>query len=404
MVTGEDILLAFEEYRNALLRASPIAEGARLDADWLALRHVLDALTPAAVNESSWHGADVIWIELSMKLPDWAVERWDEPPDWVKDVAESSEPIASSEAPHPTLAICYVPSRWGESDPRLTATMLVHDFMETVHRRALIPLVEGWRRQEMAAWAHVGWREWRMRVPSRMAPCHEVQAVARFDRGRGTTHPLTYADVKKDLQAVRLHRAVPEAVFEVFNRAAKLYLYGYRDWEFFSMAEWPATVALETSLRVLYAQEQVYPAEVVAREQTKGHPIVARQTVQGAGGLWYAIQEVRRQAGRRAVDVLVNGERLRDSMRKLLDWAASAGWVAPTERWRWKSGFSTRDQLSHPEGVSIRWISHAYAEVAQAALLINRLWMRYYHPEEALWKNAYVSEPRWKRKANGRSR
>lgn len=56
---------------------------------------------------------------------------------------------------------------------------------------------------------------------------------------------------------------VPQSIWEVFNRAVKLYAYGYQEWEFFTMAQHYALLALEASLRALFAATLESPVSMV---------------------------------------------------------------------------------------------------------------------------------------------
>lgn len=83
----------------------------------------------------------------------------------------------------------------------------------------------------------MGYREWAINpFPVDPTPSPQFNALAH-PTGEGQIVPYSFQDVVDSVNRVKLLDCVPKNVFDVLNRAAKLWIWGYQDWEFFTMSQ-----------------------------------------------------------------------------------------------------------------------------------------------------------------------
>jgi hypothetical protein len=161
------------------------------------------------------------------------------------------------------------------------------------------------------------------------------------------SHRLRPRDLVQDMEAsAGTLVVVPDAVEAIVQTARLLYVRGWHQWEFFTLASREGYVALEASLRLLVAEERG------------------------------------RLDQRVSFKALLDRVGTRDQGQLLLsDW----------ERERAHSMRASRNDLVHPTiGQVIEWISWARDVLEEAVQLINLMWARWRAtvPPELAWDTA----------------
>jgi hypothetical protein len=200
------------------------------------------------------------------------------------------------------------------------------------------------------AFDSIGWRDPGVPVPEG-PPDVRIGAVSRSSAVNGVLGPqrLTPRDLASDMEAsARILLVVPDEVESVVRTARLLYVRGWHHWEFITLAEREAFVALEMSLRLLDADE-------------RGHSSLV-------------------------------------TFAKLLDRVGKSSPDAPLlSDWERKLGHSfrqNRNALTHPDqGQTITWISWARDSIDASCRLINLMWARRRSrvPADLAWDQPDVS-------------
>ncbi len=175
----------------------------------------------------------------------------------------------------------------------------------------------------------LGWHPMTARTPDG-TPDPRIAAVARWIGG---PRALTPADLVADAAGSRTILSVPVEVEAIMQTARLLYVRGWDQWEFFTLAHREAVIALESSARA-----------VVLAEDPRSTGLRFAQVVERLG----------RPSGSPLLSVW---ERSRvDALRK------------------------SRNAMIHPDrGQMLEWISWARAGLFESAALVNLMWARRSH-------------------------
>ena len=175
----------------------------------------------------------------------------------------------------------------------------------------------------------IGWRAVATPTPDG-SPDPRIGAVARMRRLDGP-QPIGAADLVRDTQDMRSLTVVPPEIEAVVQTARLLYVRGWHQWEFFTLAQREATFALEAALRLLDADEH---------GRTSRRPFAA----------------------------LIDGLGRSEDSALLSDW----------ERREAHDLRQTRNAMTHPTGGQmIEWISWARQGIDRSIRLINLTWARH---------------------------
>ncbi len=240
------------------------------------------------------------------------------------------------------------------------------------------------------------------RYPDDTPPCPEMAGVGRLQRAQDTG-PVTARDLFNDLAAIRALTVVPTPVWILLNRAAKLYAFGYLEWEFFTMAQHQATMALEASLKALYMRGRAVPLRIQVRNGQNA-VVEEREFPQGLNPHRAVAQQVEelRKAHRSSASanhrVFVDGAPFPAKKTDLALWALQKEWISANEPTVLVAQFGRRDRMSHPEQAERDWISQVYGTLERCTRLINRMWARREVPTGLLWEQAYEKPPPWARR------
>lgn len=387
------IVQDLEAYRSKTL-AHLIGPWSTLWSDELALKRLITQHMPATIYYAQHERTTVYWYTLETQTPQWQlVPR--SLPSWIEDQLQDVDNLAGGSGS--TLAdLTTVFTVHYSGEPFLLLSEVIHEFLTLVASFA----VRQWQATENARWAQIGWREWAVtRYPNETPPCPEIGGVGRI-RATGEMGPVTVGDLYEDLRAIRVLKVVPEPVWSLLNRAAELYAFGYLEWDFFTMAQHQATMALEASLKALYMSHhkvplriQVYDGqnEVVEEREFRGglrtHRALAHEVT--------ILRDVHRSCGSAKRRILIDGARFPAKKTDLAQWALNEEWISANEYAVLRNQFRRRDRMSHPEQAERDWISQVYGTLESCTRLVNRMWARHEAPTGLLWEHAYENPPRW---------
>ncbi|MEK4372489.1 hypothetical protein [Paenibacillus sp. FSL R5-0473] len=199
-------------------------------------------------------------------------------------------------------------------------------------------------------------------------PDIRIQATARFFNGVSKT--LTSEDLVLDMMNYsKLSNVIPSNIDDVMQRARLLYVHGYSEWEFLTMAVHYAVLSLEASLRLLY-DTWLGSKLVIIDAKINGAPVSARLEPSRDTILKWSNQQ-------KAVNVTIKGMILPRSKSNLTNHAVHIGALTQWERERIDYFLQLRDTLSHPTETFIEWINWSRNHINEICLLINFMWSRF---------------------------
>ena len=210
-------------------------------------------------------------------------------------------------------------------------------------------------------------------------------AGAQFEGLRASTIHWSRVDTAEDLvqdmvRATRILTVVPDGIESLMQRARLLYVHGWEEWEFLTVAEHYAAVALEASLRALYAACVGERAEITSGGSS-GTPVVLEGS-RDYQHLAMAARGVKRPQ--------LNGRPFPFNKAQLIDYAVATGALTRWEAERQVGPLlGLRDVYSHPASASMNWIDSILRTMADCALCINLMWVRL--GREVPWEFARAS-------------
>jgi len=280
--------------------------------------------------------------------------------------------IASLETEGPHVALQFV-----LDDPRKdpdefvwSLTMLLEDWLETI-----LPPIEP---TDYLALYNLQ----PLPVLSRQKLLAAHPSTRSFARWTGTSfQPLTLDELQCRISREVLIPTVPEAVQRVFTRARELYVFGYFSYEFFTVAQHQAALALEVAVKHRYCQAL---GNTVALRTWDGKETVLHRP--DYDRLWRAWKEAERgltkEAGRwptangapsRAAALTVSGAPFRASLPELLAWLVENKIITKWERNVCDHYRQVRNWLSHPLYGSVLPPGYALSAIRDVAQLINKM-------------------------------
>lgn len=254
-------------------------------------------------------------------------------------------------------------------------------------------LAAEWARVKAAACDEIGSAELGFQLPSHPAADPRMTAVARLDQAR--IRRVTFEDVVDVAERARPLACVPDDVAFVLRRCLCLLVWGYSEWDFFTVAQHYAGLALESSLRLLYYSSFALPVTLSWRDKDGISVEEVRVNTLDRGWLRY-------RPSPRGLRLHINGQLADTRKGSLMEWARRHQFVSPEEVRQAKNLFELRDYMSHPDGPHIEWIGRAEQRVLAAAETINGMWARFSHPDAVPWEGDFWSRPRWARGDDGR--
>lgn len=156
----------------------------------------------------------------------------------------------------------------------------------------------------------------------------------------------TFEQLQEHIADIQLIPKVPEDVKRVFKRAKDLYVFGYFRYEFFTVSEHYAFLALESAIKHRYILSLGGTAVLTNR---KGETAEISQP--SYEGIWRFCKSNRKAWDARKIKV--NDMRFPYNMQRLLDWLVNTNLIAKWERDLLDAGVYLRNSLSHLEMASI---------------------------------------------------
>lgn len=200
-------------------------------------------------------------------------------------------------------------------------------------------------------------------------PDNRIQAITRFHDG--VPEVLTSENLVQDMMNYSmLSNVCPADIDDVMQRARLLYVHGYSEWEFLTMAVHYAVLSLEASLRLLYDK---WLGETPVRVEAKINGVQVCETLEPSRD---TILKWSNKS--KALEVMVNGLILPRSKSSLTNHAVLIGVLTQWERNRIEHFLWLRDSLSHPTGTFIEWINWSRDCIGEVCIFINLMWARFF--------------------------
>ena len=154
---------------------------------------------------------------------------------------------------------------------------------------------------------------------------------------------------------------MPEHVKRVFDNAKKLFIFGYLNYQFFTISQHYAYLALESAIRHRYNRSLGEKAKIT---NPKGESIDISPS-------WREIDRFCRNRGWDTHTIKVNEKKFPYSNRRLLNWLVEKNIINKWERKQYDVGINMRNILSHLEFAPISFPKSSTIEII--ANRINRL-------------------------------
>lgn len=357
--------------------------------DWtieaLAYRRALEAHFPTTVWTATTATHRFAWIETGQRTKQWRIVRG----------AETPEAVIAQISRDPSCSSGTAPGRWWIAEPVASShTMQPIAFLLSLGQplkwlfaHEIDSAILTWRRAQEAAYAAIGYRALNIAIPATPVPCPAIRIVSNAETW--PARPLTYQDMVDTVRACCRLTCVPDPVAEVWERAVRLFLWGYQEWDFFTVAEHYIGLAADTSLRYLEADTWAYPARVEFSRQPDRSSVfeefLARDPSETR--IWD------RPPGARSH--WVNGQFVARSKRQRLRWAGTQHWVSPHEVLAMERSFQVRDMMSHPDLHFIQWIGEVRGLLLDVHGAMNGMWARRRHPDTTPWEGHFSRRPLW---------
>lgn len=184
---------------------------------------------------------------------------------------------------------------------------------------------------------------------------------------RDSTYPnMTVEDLQKMVSGIQLIPSVPEAVQRIFRNAKELYIFGYFRYNFFTISQHYAHLALESAIKNKYAQS--WGEEMVLRNK-RGKEVKMRNT-----GYEDIISYCYTHRGWNPHGMSINGKKFAYTKEELGQWLVEQGLITKWEKRLCLRGLELRNLLSHQTRAPIHLPGHAHSSLVEMANLINRLY------------------------------
>jgi len=182
------------------------------------------------------------------------------------------------------------------------------------------------------------------------------------------TRKFGVTDLQKDVAKVQLISNVNEHVKRIFDKAKKLYVFGWYVYDFFPVAEHYATLALESAIKHSYFHH--FGSKVTIRNKQGEEAII--------GNANYArITEFCKYEKEKGWNIkkltINNNERFLCYINDLLDWLVNHNIITKWERIRCGYKIDVRNYLSHPTFAPIYPAGTAFRTIEEVAYLINKM-------------------------------
>lgn len=171
-------------------------------------------------------------------------------------------------------------------------------------------------------------------------------------------------DLQENIANVRLIPNVNEDVARVFDRAKKLYIFGWYVYEFFPIANHYAALTLESAIRHKY---YVHFGRNVKIRNKKGQEAIFAEVEHNR------IMQFCEEHGWDRNNIEINGERFLYGMNSILDWLVKNKIITMWDKIMCKHILDIRNYLSHQTFAPTYPAGYPYRTLRQVAFLINKM-------------------------------
>ena len=183
----------------------------------------------------------------------------------------------------------------------------------------------------------------------------------------GKTREITVNDLQKDVAHLQLISIINEHVKRVFDRAKKLYIFGWYVYNFFPIAHHYAVLALESAIKHRYCAH--FGKNVTVRNklgnETKTSQVEYERIIRFCKGNLKQGWDFRK--------LRINDEKFLYKMNDLLTWLVENRIITKWERNQCEHHLDNRNYLSHPTFSPIYPAGTARIAIESVAYLINKM-------------------------------
>lgn len=157
---------------------------------------------------------------------------------------------------------------------------------------------------------------------------------------------LDFEDLQRNVANIQLIPLVPDEVKSVFKRAKDLFIFGYFRYEFFTISQHYAFLALESAVKHRYIKSLGKEVILTDKKNKDLTHILTSPT-------YHSIESFGMKKGWNKSTLLANNKPFPYSMRKLIDWLEENHLIRKWEKQSYGAGLQLRHYLSHPERPSV---------------------------------------------------
>jgi len=210
--------------------------------------------------------------------------------------------------------------------------------------------------------------DWNSKFNLKPDPIFPISEITKMDKTLSAFSGIEEGgieELQKDVSDIQLIPAVPEDVKRVFQHAKDLYIYGFFRYNFFTIAQHYAYLALESAIKNRYYQS--FDKEIVLTSD-KGEPVkVGRMDHQ-------LIIDLCRKRGWNARKIRINNEKFAFTKEELLDWLVKKEIITRWEKRLCERGMRLRDLMSHLTRAQILPPGYSVEALRFVADLINKIY------------------------------
>lgn len=212
--------------------------------------------------------------------------------------------------------------------------------------------------------------DWNSKFDLKPDPILPMSEITKMDKTLGVFSRFVEGagieELQKDICSIQLVPSVPEDVERVFQHSKDLHIYGFFRYNFFTIAQHYAYLALESTIKNRYYQSF---GEKITLTNKKGETVklgrIDHQTV---------IDFCRRRKGWNVRKLKINGEKFAFETRELLDWLVRKKIITMWDRKRCQLGMDLRNRMSHLTHAQILAPGHSAQALRFVANIINKLY------------------------------
>lgn len=193
-----------------------------------------------------------------------------------------------------------------------------------------------------------------------------MSSFVKMDRD-GKTREFTVYDLQKDVADLQLIPNVNEHVKRVFDRAKKLYVFGWYVYDFFPVADHYAVLALESAIKHSYFSH--FGTHVTIRNKDGNETTISNADYRRVTE-FCTFNEDKHWNYR---NLWIGKEKFLYRIEDLLDWLVKNKIITKWERKRCRYKMDKRNYLSHPTFSPIYPAGEVFGTIKEVAYLINKM-------------------------------